>query len=63
MSNLIGMIPYSFTITSQLAVTFTFGMVTFLGVNIIAVREHGLHFLSFFTKRRTYRIMVIISSY
>ncbi len=48
MSNLIGMIPYSFTITSQLAVTFTFGMVTFLGVNIIAVREHGLHFLSFF---------------
>jgi len=48
MSNLIGMIPYSFTITSQLAITFTFGMVTFLGVNIVAVREHGLHFLSFF---------------
>lgn len=48
MSNLIGMIPYSFTITSQLAVTFTFGAVTFLGVNIVAAREHGLHFLSFF---------------
>ena len=48
MSNLIGMIPYSFTITSQLAITFAFGMVTFLGVNIIAVRQHGLHFLSFF---------------
>jgi len=64
MSNLIGMIPYSFTITSQLAITFTFGMVTFLGVNIVAVREHGLHFLSFFLpKERTYRIMAIISPY
>ena len=47
-SNLVGMIPYSFTITSQLAVTFAFSMATFVGVNIIAVREHGLHFLSFF---------------
>ena len=48
MSNLVGMIPYSFTITSQLAVTFTFGAATFIGVNIIAARQHGLHFLSFF---------------
>lgn len=48
MSNLVGMIPYSFTITSQLAVTFAFGAATFIGVNIIAARQHGLHFLSFF---------------
>lgn len=47
-SNLVGMIPYSFTITSQLSVTFAFSMATFVGVNIIAAREHGLHFLSFF---------------
>jgi ATP synthase subunit 6 len=48
MSNLVGMIPYSFTITSQLAVTLSFSVATFIGVNIVAFRQHGLHFLSFF---------------
>jgi ATP synthase subunit 6 len=48
MSNLVGMIPYSFTITSQLAVTLSFSVATFIGVNVVAFRQHGLHFLSFF---------------
>ncbi len=52
-SNLIGMIPYSFTISSHIAMTFAFGMVTFVGVNIIAFREHGLHFFSFFLPKNT----------
>jgi len=51
MSNLIGMIPYCFTVTSHIIITFGFGMATFIGINIIAFREHGLHFLSFFVPK------------
>jgi F-type H+-transporting ATPase subunit a len=47
-ANLIGMIPYSFTFTSHIAVTFTMAMVVFLGVTVIAIIRHGLHFFSFF---------------
>ena len=46
--NIIGMIPYSFTITSHLVVTFGLAMSLFLGINIIGVRTHGFHFLSLF---------------
>jgi len=46
--NLLGMIPYSFTFTSHIAVTFAMAMVVFLGVTVIAFARHGLHFFSFF---------------
>jgi ATP synthase subunit 6 len=46
--NLLGMIPYTFTVTSHILVTFGLGLATFIGINIIAFREHGLHFFSFF---------------
>lgn len=46
--NLIGMVPYTFTVTSHLAVTFGFGLATFIGINVIGFREHGLHFISIF---------------
>jgi F-type H+-transporting ATPase subunit a len=46
--NLLGMLPYSFTITSHIIVTFALAIVIFLGVTLIAFARHGLHFLSFF---------------
>lgn len=46
--NMLGMIPYTFTATSHLIVTFGLGLSTFIGINVIAFREHGLHFFSFF---------------
>ena len=46
--NLIGLIPYAFTFTSHIAVTFMMALVVFLGVTIIAIARHGLHFFSFF---------------
>lgn len=49
--NLIGLIPYSFTATSQFVGVFTLSLGVFLGLNIIAFREHGLHFLSFFVPK------------
>ncbi len=46
-NNLIGMIPYSFTTTSHLIVTFTLSFSTFIAVTIIGFQHHGLHFFSF----------------
>ena len=46
--NLFGMLPYSFTFTSHIIVTFSLAMVVFLGVTVIALAKHKLHFFSFF---------------
>jgi F-type H+-transporting ATPase subunit a len=47
-SNLFGMIPYSFTVTSHIIVTFALALVVFIGVTIIGFVKHGAHFLSLF---------------
>jgi F-type H+-transporting ATPase subunit a len=47
-ANLIGLIPYAFTFTSHIAVTFAMALAVFLGVTVIAIARHGLHFFSFF---------------
>jgi F-type H+-transporting ATPase subunit a len=46
--NLIGMVPYSFTYTSHLIVTFGLAAVVFIGVTIIGFAKHGFHFFHFF---------------
>jgi F-type H+-transporting ATPase subunit a len=46
--NILGMLPYGYTFTSQIAVTFFMAMVVFLGVTLIGLYKHGLHFFSLF---------------
>ena len=46
--NLIGMVPYGFTFTSHIIITFTMAMVVFLGVTVIALIKHKMHFFTFF---------------
>ena len=46
--NMVGMLPYSFTFTSHIIVTFALAAVVFIGVTVIAFIKHGLHFFSFF---------------
>lgn len=46
--NMIGMLPYSFTFTSHLIITFGMALVVFIGVTIVGFMKHGLHFFSFF---------------
>jgi F-type H+-transporting ATPase subunit a len=46
--NVLGLIPYSFTATSHIIVTFAMAAVVFVGVTIIGFARHGAHFLSFF---------------
>jgi F-type H+-transporting ATPase subunit a len=51
--NLIGMVPYSFTVTSHIAVTFAMAGFIFLMVTTIAFVKHGTHFLAFFLPKGT----------
>lgn len=46
--NILGMVPYTFTVTSHIIFTFSLGMTTFVGLNIIGLMRHGLHFFSLF---------------
>jgi ATP synthase subunit 6 len=46
--NLLGMIPFSFTVTSHIVVTLGLASVAFLAINIIGIKTHGFHMLSLF---------------
>lgn len=46
--NMLGMIPYSFTVTSHIVVTLGLAMMAFLAINIIGIKTHGFHMLSLF---------------
>jgi ATP synthase subunit 6 len=52
-SNLIGLIPYSFTATSHLIVTFSLSFSIFIGINIICIQRHRFHMLSLFIPPNT----------
>ena len=41
--NLIGMVPYSFTITSHLIITFTLALTIYIGFNLIGIKKHKLN--------------------
>jgi len=49
--NLIGMVPYTFTYTSHIAVTFALAAFIFIGVTLIALARHGWHFFTFFAPK------------
>ena len=46
--NMLGMTPYSFTVTSHIIVTFALAAFIFIGVTIIGFIRHGFGFLKFF---------------
>ena len=58
--NLLGMIPFSFTFTSHIIVTFGLAATVFVVVTLIALMRHGLHFFSFFLPHGTPWWMAII---
>ena len=47
-SNLLGLVPYSFTVTSHIIVTFALAAIVFVGVTIVGIVKHGFHFLRLF---------------
>jgi len=46
--NMLGMLPYSFTVTSHIIVTFALAAVVFIGVTIIGFANHGVGYLKLF---------------
>jgi F-type H+-transporting ATPase subunit a len=46
--NMIGLIPYTFTVTSHIIITIAFALLVFLTVVIYGLWKHGLHFLKLF---------------
>jgi F-type H+-transporting ATPase subunit a len=47
-SNLIGLIPYGFTTTSHLVVTFVLACIVFVISNVVGIKTHGFQMLSIF---------------
>ena len=56
--NMLGLIPYSYTFTSQIIVTFAMAAFVFVGVTIIALFKHGLHFFSFFVPAGAPKVLI-----
>lgn len=46
--NLLGLVPFSFTFTSHIIVTFALAAAVFIGVTIIGIVRHGFKFLTLF---------------
>ena len=46
--NMIGMLPYAFTVTSHIIVTFALAIIIFIAVTIIGFIKHGLKYLKLF---------------
>ena len=49
--NMIGMLPYSFTVTSHIIVTFFLAALVFVGVTIIGFVQHGVKYLELFVPK------------
>ena len=58
LGNLLGMVPYSFTFTSHIVVTFAMAIVIFIFVTILGFVKHGMHFFSFFAPPGTPVVML-----
>lgn len=48
LSNILGMVPYSFTVTSQFIFTFTLALIFFFGATFIGLVIHRSHFFGLF---------------
>lgn len=58
LGNLLGMVPYSFTFTSHIVVTFAMAIVIFIFVTVLGFMKHGMHFFSFFAPPGTPVVML-----
>jgi len=58
--NLIGLIPYSFTLTSHLIVTLSLSLAVFIGINIVCIRIHGINFFSLFLPSGTSIVLALL---
>ncbi len=58
--NLLGMLPYSFTVTSHIIVTFAMAICVFIGITIIGFIKNGFGYLRMFVPSGVPAIMYVI---
>lgn len=58
--NLIGLVPYSFTLTSHLIITFSLSLAVFIGINIICIKKYGIKFFCLFFPSGTSFILALL---
>ena len=56
--NMLGLIPYSYTFTSQIIVTFVLAAFIFVGVTLVALIKHGMHFFTFFVPPGAPKVLI-----
>jgi ATP synthase subunit 6 len=58
--NGIGLIPYSFTLTSHIIVTFALSFSIFIGINIMCIRKFGIVYFSLFLPSGTSFVLALL---
>jgi F-type H+-transporting ATPase subunit a len=58
--NFFGMIPGSFTVTSQIAVTFSLALFVVLLVIVVGFLKHGIRFLTLFVPKAPWYLLVLL---
>jgi F-type H+-transporting ATPase subunit a len=58
--NMLGMVPWSFTYTSHIIVTFALALTVFIGVTIVGFAKHGLHFLTLFAPKGVPKLILLL---
>jgi F-type H+-transporting ATPase subunit a len=58
--NSIGLIPYSFTLTSHIIITFALSFAIYVGINIICIKKFGLLFFSLFLPSGTSFVLALL---
>ena len=56
--NMIGMLPYSFTVTSHIIVTFVLAALVFVGVTILGFIKHGFGYLELFVPKGVPKLLL-----
>src|SRR3954451_10025697 len=59
-ANLFGLIPWSFTVTSHIIVTFALAIVVFIGVTIMGIVRHGAHLLKLFVPEGVSIVVLVV---
>ncbi|MEO8895117.1 MAG: F0F1 ATP synthase subunit A [Rhizomicrobium sp.] len=59
-SNFLGMIPGSFTVTSQIAVTFSLACLVVLLVIVVGFMKHGIGFLKLFVPHAPWYLLILL---
>lgn len=60
LSNFLGLIPYGYTVTSQIIVTFALAATVFIGVTIVGIVKHGFRFLRLFVPEGVPIVLLVL---